>query len=161
MIRALAAVMAAAVVLVWVLGVSGAAPGHISHSTDARAGLNACLRLLNYSSLMPEAGRIERQSQCRAMASVQAGEWGSASHANVVLALIAAQDGTPDIAISRLKTSQQIDPTSYWLATLRASVWQVLPEAALPTPCTQAAYLSDLRVIARADPAFAGRLGAC
>ena len=161
MIRALAAAVAAAVVVVWVLGVSGAAPGHISHSTDARAGLNACLRLLNYSSLMPEAGRIERQSQCRAMTSVQAGEWVSARHANVVMALIAAQDGTPDIAISRLKTSQQIDPTSYWLAALRASVWQLLPEAALPTPCTQAAYLSDLRVIAHADPAFAGRLGAC
>lgn len=161
MVRACSAAMAAAVLLVWVLSANGTAPGYLSHSTHARADLNACLRLLNYSALMPEAAQNERQSQCRATATAQAGEWGSASHANVVLAFIAAQDGATDVAISRLTTSQQIDPTSYWLAALRASVWQLLPEASLTPPCKEAGYLSDLAIIEQADPVFAQRLGRC
>ena len=153
--------MAAAVLLVWVLSANGTAPGYLSHSTHARADLNACLRLLNYSALMPEAAQKERQSQCRATATAQAGEWGSASHANVVLAFIAAQDGATDVAISRLPTSHQVDPTSYWLAALRASVWQLLPEAGLTPPCKEAGYLSDLAIIEQADPVFAQQLGRC
>ena len=161
MVRACATAMAAAVLLVWVLSANGTAPGYLSHSTHARADLNACLRLLNYSALMVAAARTQRQSQCRATATAQAGEWGSASHANVVLAFIAAQDGATDVAISRLTTSQQIDPTSYWLAALRASVWQLLPEAGLTPPCKEAGYLSDLAIIERADPVFAQRLERC
>ena len=68
------------------------------------------------------------------MASVQAGKWGSASHANVVLALI-AQDGTPDIAMT---ASRPRSKSIRLCAGCRAAYLglAVLPEAALPTPCT-------------------------
>jgi len=147
--------------VVFALILSGASPAYTDHASKFRSQLNLCLRVLNVPAFMSEQDRKDLTESCGTRAEIGATLWGTASHAEVVAAFLLAQEGQPEVAAGRLTKAHLLDPGSYWLASLRVAIWDLLDTMGLQDRCASPAFSADAATIARASPSDASEFTDC